>query len=46
MKAYIIKNIAGKANITINVSVLPKGLYFAVLRKKTGETAYLKFLRL
>jgi hypothetical protein len=38
-------SIANKISVTIDVSGLIKGLYFAVLRKEDGERVYIKFIK-
>lgn len=40
------KNIAGQTKVTLNTGQLKAGLYIALLRKKNGETVYIKFLKL
>lgn len=40
------KVISGRAGITINVESLPAGQYIAVLRRKIGSPAFLKFIKL
>lgn len=38
-------NISNQSRVTLNVAHLPSGLYVVVLRKKSGEMAYLKFVK-
>jgi hypothetical protein len=40
------QNIAGQTKVTLNTDQLKAGLYVALLRKKNGETVYIKFLKL
>ncbi|MEP7110938.1 MAG: T9SS type A sorting domain-containing protein, partial [Ferruginibacter sp.] len=38
-------SIANKTTITVNVSQLIKGIYFAVLRREDGELVFIKFMK-
>lgn len=44
-KTVAIKNIRGQTTIVVNVDAMPRGMYVAILRKRSGETVQLKFLR-
>lgn len=40
------KAITGRVSVTINVELLSAGQYVAILRRKNGASAYLKFIKL
>jgi photosystem II stability/assembly factor-like uncharacterized protein len=46
LQNIISQNINGQTRITINVEGLSSGIYFAIIRRKDGESVYLKFIKL
>lgn len=39
------KNIANQTRVSMDVSQLAGGVYLAILRRKSGEVVYLKFVK-
>jgi hypothetical protein len=42
----ITKNIANQTSVTLWVGQLAPGQYVAILRSKTGDTKYIRFMKL
>jgi hypothetical protein len=39
-------NIKNQTRVNVNIEYFPGGLYVAILRRKNGQTAVIKFLKL